>query len=212
MGHLAARGFKSELTIGAFHAPRADGVDGGRAWSKRQHVALRVPDSRMLGDASGLTHTSSVSSAGICVGGHSRTGTRAKACPLKPRGFSPCGSSLRIRIVPVPNCPTIAASAVIPLRMPRMMPSAVTHASYETCAMAERWCVLTVYAARQRSRSRYLLRPSVACASSIQFDFVPPSFGSIYLPFRFSGFASPALFFFALKSFCTSSASTFEFR
>ena len=40
MGHLAARGFKSELTIGAFHAPRADGVDGGSVWSKCQHVAL----------------------------------------------------------------------------------------------------------------------------------------------------------------------------
>jgi hypothetical protein len=40
MRHLAARGFKSELTIGAFYAPRADGVDGGRVWSKRQYVAL----------------------------------------------------------------------------------------------------------------------------------------------------------------------------
>jgi hypothetical protein len=40
MRHLAARSFKSELTIGAFHAPRADGVDGGRVRSKRQHIAL----------------------------------------------------------------------------------------------------------------------------------------------------------------------------
>ena len=58
MGHLAARGFKSELTIGAFHAPRADGVDGGRVRSKRQHIALRVPNSRVLGDASGWPRAS----------------------------------------------------------------------------------------------------------------------------------------------------------
>jgi hypothetical protein len=40
MGHLASGRFKSELTIRTFHAPRADGVDGGRVWSKRQYVAL----------------------------------------------------------------------------------------------------------------------------------------------------------------------------
>ena len=50
--------------------------------------------------------------------------------PERARGIALLANTMR-------KITTIAASAIIPLRMPRMMPSAVTHASYETCAMAE---------------------------------------------------------------------------
>ena len=48
---------------------------------------------------------------------HSRTGTRANACPLPPHDFSPCGSSLRIRIVHDPNCPLALDGATASFRV-----------------------------------------------------------------------------------------------